>query len=63
MPYRILGVTAVVMPVPLAMLDVMAALILYLMQGETVAGTPGGFDLTATSVFPRHWGFRSRLRR
>ena len=63
MLHRILGVTAVVMPVPLAMLDVMAALILYLMQGEMVAGTPGGFDSTATSVFPRHWGFRSRLRR
>ena len=63
MLHRILGVTVVVMPVPLAMLDVMAALILYLMQGEMVAETPGGFDSTATSVFPRHWGFRSRLRR
>ena len=62
MLYRILGVTVVVMSVPLAMLGVMAALILYLMQGEMDAGTPGGFDSTATSVFPRHWGFRSRLR-
>ena len=62
MPYGILGVTVVVMLVPLAMLGVMAASILCLMQGEMVAGIPGGFDLTATSVFPRHWGFRSRLR-
>ena len=60
---RILGVTAALMPVPLAMLDVMAALILYSMQGEMGAETPGDFDSIATSVFPRHWGFRSRLRR
>ena len=62
MLYRILDVMVAGMSVPIAMLGVMVALIPYLMQGEMDVGIPGGFDSTATSVFPRHWGFRSRLR-
>ena len=54
MPYGMLGVTVVLMLVPLAMSASMVASILCLMQGVMVAEIPGDFDLTATSVFPRH---------